>query len=632
MANPECGGCGQGFSTCDEVWECVKTHICTNEGLLVDEDNKCVGVKLSPLGNLSFDENGGLRDTCCDPDNPAEACRHRVSGLGDFVVAGAGGGANLLLPYGSPQAIDTVKTIGTIDIIANRTFATIDGIATWAVYGPKTALSYYTTSPTSAIPTGMTGAEWSSMWSDCGSDANATGRNADAPSSVIDVADGGWYGFYARPYRLMTALEALERINARKVVYFYVESPDDDPSIALDGIDAAIDAANTACMNDAVMIGVRSYSLSSVATIANAQITPVVNLTAADTTTAQQVSDAGAAWVALPWTVPDERITEFVQARLHVLISTNSRHLQTTRAKRLGARGIIAGDPIYAPGALGGDYLWYRRLTNSYVRRTTSVGHLTRATDNGSILDARGYTKQSESGLFINVTNDVPKTTELIGNAGPIATPQEYSITWRCQVEVDGSSSLPDGSGPRMGPAFSMMTDVDASDDANPSPDRMGYACFIRVGDTDTGTLVIGRYDAGANFVQLAESTTARPIEENTWMTFRLDVTATDITFKRTDGTDYAVTVTDDTYRGGYVHWVPAKAATSGTFQAGLQDFTIIPSQQPNARWRAAEDTYGTWGDATDNAGTWGALEKTGAAPAWSTATAEDGTEGTQGE
>jgi len=565
-----CNSCGT--PSVDELLEAILAQlICDTGGLEVDEALRCIRVALAPGGGLEFDALGRLRNNCCDGSEPIPgACVATVGGLGDFVHAGAAGGAYLLHPQGSPQALDYALD-HALDMVMGTTWSTADEVAVWQVYGPEVPLDLYTTSPTTAAGGGVMSSDWISLHVDAGTTESPTGRNAYAPSQHIDP-DGGWYGWYAPQYQPLTLAGVLRRLQQRIVTFAQIDNTSDGAQ-AQRNVTAALRAVSTACTHDSTILGVNYDMAAYVETIENAQVTPAIYVDAGETdVTADQVAATGVEWVRLSASWSEAQIAPFIAAGLNVILLTGARHWSTLRAQALGARGIASNDPVYARGALGEIYQYYRRPTISYVRRQTEIGHLTTMTDLQGVVDARGFTKSTEYGLFTWVTEDRPRNSILIGGACPLPDPETGSYTFEAQVDAPGGP-LPTGESPKIGVTICQPDDQDTAPE---SGNGSGYACFVRVGTESTGQLEIGKLVPGAPYEVLATSTTSQAVPPNDWMTFRIEISPTALTLTRTDtATPYSVTTTDTQFRGPYVSWLANKVPgnPAGDFVAGVRQF-----------------------------------------------------------
>jgi hypothetical protein len=573
-----CNSCGN--PTVDELIEAILARmICEREGLDVDEARRCLRVILSPGGGLEFDEFGRLRSNCCDGGEPQPAaCVSTVEQMGDFVVGGRFGGAGLLHPYGSPQGLAYGLAHG-LDMIVNDVWGAADEVAVWSVYAPQLGLDVYSTSPTTAAGAGVTSSDWLGLTIDAGTTANPTGRNAYAPPQHTDP-DGGWYGWYAPQYNPMLFEQVLRQVSQRTVTWADVLTMPDDPEFDERSVVSAIRAVSGACTHASTILAVHPSMLDMVPAITNAQITAAVHVPGNVTVDPAAIAAAGATWVRISPSSAAET-QAYIDAGLNVVVRTTGRHHETQRALDLGVRGIHSADPVFSrypvdPSLFG----YYRRATISYVRRQTETGHLTTETDDLGVIDARGFTKSTEFGLYLWVTDERLRNSVLIGGAMPLMTdPANGSYTWECQVDEPGGP-LPDGTAPKIGVTVCSDTDVDT---APAEGDGSGYAVFIRVGTGDTGELEIGRLTPGQPYVMLAQSTTTQAVTPNEWMSFRLEVTPTTLTLTRTDGTPYSVTATDSTYRGPYVHWLANKSGGDGDFTAGVRQFSDANAALPEA-------------------------------------------------
>lgn len=562
-----CNSCGN--PTIDELIEAILTRmICEREGLDVDEARRCLRVILAPGGNLEFDQFGRLRSTCCDGGEPQPAaCVRTVADLPEFIIAGQGGGGALIHPYGSPQGIDYAIDHG-LDMISNLTWSTTDDVAVWGIYGPDVLLRGYTDTPSSTeIGAGASSSDWAGLLVDAGTRESPTGEGAYAPEQ-FKTPYGGWYGFFAPQYHPLTLANAMRNISRRVVTWADITASEADPSANQRSVVAALAGVAAVCNAESTILSVETGMAEYVETIANAQITPAL-VVRSTTFTPQMALDAGVEWVRLSGNWTAGQIQPYVDAGLQVMLFTNSRHHITQKALDVGARGIMAWDPVYARGPVDPVYLYYRRPRVRYVLRRTEIGMLTKFTDQLSLISGRPYMKSTEYGMGIWVTDDRVRNAPLIGAACPLPSPEDDSYTWECQVD---QASLPDGDGPKIGVIYGGTTDVDPTELEGP---HVGYACYIRVGTEETGFLEIGRYDADGAYEVLATSSTSRAVGPNDWMSFRLEVTATTITLTRTDGTPYSVTATDSAYRGPYVHWMCNSTPPDGRFAAVVREFTV---------------------------------------------------------
>lgn len=562
-----CNSCGS--ATPAELLELLCARgICAGGGLACNHVNgePCLYVLLEPGGGLEIGPLGGLRNNCCDSTEPIPgACVATVDSLGDFVVGGRSGGAGLLHPPGSPQGI-AYALDHSLDMIVSGTWSTRDEIAVWQVYGPHVDLDYYTTSPTTAEGLGVMSSDWLGLTVDAGTTASPTGRNEIAPASYLDP-DGGWYGFYAPPFQPQSVAGVLRGLSQRSVVWLDV-AQESDAALATRHVTAAIRAVATACSSASTLIALNADNMDLATNVANAGYRPAVYLNNGQRDVTPDQIPAEVEWVRINANWPDDLIAPFVAAGLNVVLLTNSRHWSTLRAQDLGCRGIHADDPVYARGALGEVFQYYRQPITTYVRRQTSLGHLTADTDGFGLIGARWFTKESEYGLFVSVTQDRPRHASLIGDACPLPA-IEGSYTFQVQVDDPSGAGLPAGDSPKVG-VYLTVDDHDATPEA---PQVNGYAIFVRVGGSSTGQLEIGRATADG-YVMLAQSTTARAVSPNEWVDLRLEVTAASITLTRTDGTNYSVTTTDTTDRGTYVSWLANHTNPAGDFVAGVRNWT----------------------------------------------------------
>lgn len=572
MARPGCGACG-GIGTCEEVMECWCAQANQDQGIGCDDENR-PHVK---IGNcLVFGPNGEIAiDGNCLDENPPGPCEARVANLPDFIVGGSSGGAALNVAMGSPQALDYALD-NNVDFVASHSFSLVGGIASWSPYDGEQAMDRY-----SIIPAGVTGfaanvSEWTSTTSDAGTLVSPTGRNTWAPDSYKDP-DGGWYGFYAGQFPLMTAGDAIRRALGQTVIRFDVRAENPFGSWASD-VDAILRSIQIGCAQANSMLLVPFAAVNQVEKIANAQVTPVVLVDAESDPAA--ITGAGGQWVEIEESAGNEQISRFVDAGLQVIVSTGSWQESTRNAQELGARGVICGDPVYARGLLNPPQtLAYRRITQTWVRRGTSIGELTTFTNQDRVLDARGFTKESEGAKMFWCTDSRSRWDQLMGMVCPIEDPNNYSIEVKLQVDGDSLPSRdPGGFGPRAGLVFGCDNDKLLDQDV---ANRSGYwaICLISSetsGSDRNGILRIGKYVDGES-ITLASSDIGRDVVVNEWVGLRLTIAGDTITWMRRDGANYQVSVTDTDYRGAYFGVTCGKSSDAdGSFVCGFTDVSTV--------------------------------------------------------
>ena len=574
-------GCSGGVSTPDEIIDVIGLRgLCAREGLDYDEVRRCIRVALAPGGGITFDGLGRLQASCCDDVDPQPgACVSTVDTLGDFVVGGSYGGAGLIHAYGSPQAIQYGLDHG-LDMLVNDVWGTTDEIAVWSVSPPTTALNSYTTSPTSAAGSGVTGSDWLGLHVDAGTTESPTGRGANAPSQHLEP-DGGWYGWYAPQYQPQTLSQVLMGLSQRIVTWGDIAVIADNPEFNARSIVAAVRAVNASCAHASSILAVHPTMLDAVGAVVNAGITAGVYVPGNMSADPGEVADAGVTWARVSHAVSDATVAAYQDAGINVVFRSPGRHIWTQRALDLGIRGIHTPDPVYARAPVDlSMFGYYRTGAVTYVRRQTEVGHLTTATDSLQLIERGPYTKSTEYGLFQWVApGEWQRNAILIGRVCPLPSPTEDSYTWACQVDAPGGP-LPSGNGPRIGVNFGQSTDVDSSEAGGPYD---GYTVFCRVGTSVTGQLEIGKFTPGGDYEILATSTDAQDVPPNQWLTFRLEVTPTTITFTRTDvASPYSVTATDSDYRGPYVSWRLMTNSDDGSYNGGVRQFRVASLDDPD--------------------------------------------------
>lgn len=548
MVRAGCAACG-GFTTPEEIMELICSHLRVDGSLACDSDQQLY-VEIEPLAdNCTVRGPSGGIYTPCNSAPPGIRCRRTIEGLPDFVTIGNTGGSGLTHAYASPQAIEYAID-NRVDMISNITWSLVgDLVSAWGPYYGDMATSFYTTDQADGV-SGWTvyASEWSQLLSDAGTTESPTGRSSTAPAGQ-KTPDGGWYGFHAPQYRLLTTQQVLAQVDGRAVVRVQCANGNPYGGVERD-VAAAMRAINIMCAQDYAMIMVGVSDIDQIPVIEGDNIRSM--LFTNQSLTPDEIVDTGTQWVQTGHEAPDEFITSLVDAGLNVILDTNARQNQTQRAMDLGCRGVASSDPVYHRGPVNPpDTYGYRRTTNNYIRGFTSVGHLTQDTDAGGGIAARGYHREDAAGLYFRVPGEDTRIDCLMGNISPISDTEAYTLTARVQVD---QGSLPahggTGLGPRAGVIFACDTDVSPDDD---STERTGYWGIVTVSDSDSGTLILGMYDDTGASVQLAEAS-GPAVPPNAWIDMTVTVAGGTITLTRSDVENYSVSADDSTWRGEYFH------------------------------------------------------------------------------
>ena len=552
--------------------ELICSHLRVDGSLACDGDQQMY-VEIEPLAdNCTVRGPSGGLYTPCNSSPPGIRCRRTIEGLPDFITVGNTGGSGLTHAYASPQAIEYAVD-NRVDMISNITWSLVgDMVSAWGPYYGDTSTSFYTADESGADGWSVYATEWGQMLSDAGRTESPTGRNSDAPAAQ-KTPDGGWYGFHAPQYRLLTTANVLNQVDGRAVVRIQVANANPYGGAARDTA-AAMRAINIMCAQDYAMIMVGVSDLDQIPVIEADNITSM--LFTNTSLTPQQIVDTGTQWVQTGHEADDDFIASLVDAGLNVILDTNARQEQTQRALDLGCRGVASHDPVYHRGPVNPpDTYGYRRTTNNYIRGFTSVGHLTAATDAGGGIAARGYHREGVPGLYFEMAGD-GRIDCLQGNLSPISVTDAYTLTASVQVDAD---SLPSyggtGLGPRAGLVFGAETDIDPSDDETT---RTGYWAVVTMHASDSGTLYIGRYEPGTGESTILAEQPGPAVTPNSWVDLTVTVAGGTVTFTRSDVTNYSVSITDSQWRGAYFFAHLGNSSTADeTWYGGFADISAPP-------------------------------------------------------
>lgn len=600
-----CGCQGSASSTCEAIVLCVAGAL--GPGLMYDAQDGLIQVRRSrDAGNcVTFGSDRGLYAPCNGGGpGPGPGGGQTIDNLPEQVIAGANGGAGLIHAFASPQAIE-YAVANRLDFIDCYSFTLQDQVAAWGPFTASQQIRFYTSSPSTAPARELTSDMWTQLVSDPGvPGGNPTGRNSGAREEDLEP-DGGWYGFYQNPYPVMTTADALRRIGARTcVILQHAHEGSSD-------IQANVNAILGIQAQQWVMPSLGTTALDSVQTYIDFGIEHVcINVSANTAITAQEVVDSGATWVKIRDDQEPERIESFASSGLNVLAGYNPRQTVGEQMLELGVRGLISQDPVYQRGALGSDWYQYRSPLMTFGPALTETGLLTTETNDGDVLGTRGYSEQDEFGRFFPAEfgwqNGTPVSTNtmLLGKFCPLPSPEAYRVQMTVQVD---QAQLPSGTTPKLGWLFSSDNDLDPASpiDEDASPNRHGYAGFIRVGASQTGELVIGVYDTEGAFTELAAEPTGT-IAPNSWVDLELEVTNPTITLRRTNGTVGEISVDNTDWRGDYIFHLWEDVGTNGEpFYHGFRSNRLTDLGGGGVVWDQLTQTYATWEEMAQANSTW---------------------------
>jgi hypothetical protein len=549
------------------------------------DDEVCLAVKLDPSAD-SCAQLGpqGVYVPCGTTPVPVPACRRTTDTLTDFWFGGRGGGAANLVGWATPQAID-YAIAHSVDVITTHAWALVDGVAAWSPGNKSTAVTYYSTNPSTTPGSGRSSEEWVSYLTDPGTTANVVGRNSKAPDAE-QTPDGGYFGYGMPTVPMMTATEALRRIDGRAVTI--LDTASDALATSTRDVSACINAAAAACSWDTVIIAVSYASRDMVATIKDANMVAMVAVDLNGSADPDEIVASGADYIRIDAANTDAYITSFVDTGIPVVARTNSRRYETNRVQELGCVGVLCNDPVWARGDAT------NRGILSYYGKGTTGGTLDYWSDQGQIVSGMGYTRSDKTGLWVYnaswITDDQTLSTQLQSvlcgglYPGDAATTTSWSADFQMQIEY---TTQPSSVTCRAGLLFGQTADTDMSGNNvdglyQYAALRSGYIAYMNVGTTNRGRVVLGRFD-GATYSVLAGSALNVAYAEGTWLDFTLDVTATQLTFTCTT-TSQSVTFADSTYRGGFMSLATWNSTASpGTWQTGFRNL--------NPTWSAAAVT-----------------------------------------
>lgn len=549
-----CGCTGGGVTTCEAIVACIRPYL--GRGLRWNADAQRLEVCLSSdAGNTLIYGSDNCLYSPGGGTPPPDTGRKTIAGLPTF-VCGARDCAALMAPPGSDAGIDHAIS-HNIDIIDAHCWSAADGVSVWAPYSATSPnqIEFYSTSPgIGGNANTISSSDFQNLFSDAGNPYNPCGNNNAAPTSLKPTGrDVNWYGWFAPTQYWHTAVTVLREISARAVVIMRTDGSTRD-------VNAAINAVNQVAGQTWVMIS--SYSgTDGIDDIINAGITPCFDVDNNTTTTPASLTALGIQWVLIRADQTTARIQSFIDAGLEVLVTTDSTQYQTAQFTAMGARGIMAWDPVYACNKHFADPTSMVGRDATYGTRTTKFGDLTSDTHSYGLLGARGFAHNDEPGRWEEVryqwigdTTRVNWATTLVGSLSPLPTGvNNYTLAWREKVP---SGTFPSGTFAKVGVILCAADDRDwattTASIARPGMNGYVFSCVIATG-AEHGLLEAGRLDNGI-FTSLGQSSIMRNWTIDLFSNFTLAVTPTQFVFTRDhpDG-DYSMTVTDATYRGPYI-------------------------------------------------------------------------------
>lgn len=253
----------------------------------------------------------------------------------------------------------------------------------------------------------------------------------------------------------------------------------------------------------------------------------------ATTTDAQlDAADANIDIWGVPFAMSDARMAAVVARGKPVICWEVHRRSDRDRLASLGVRGMMCAQLLYV-----------RRASALHARDDFATS-IKAPGDLGMVnYDANAALKFDNDGSGGAYINTVGNKSVLLGSLCPIPNLTSYQITFDMKWPV--LPPVTEHSGIAFGKA---SDDVYAFNTANPTG---GYHVAIR----GNGDIQLYTHTAGVTSgTQLATIATTTPVL-NTWMSFKIVVTPTTVTFSRTDGTPVSLAaITTSAYRGGYIH------------------------------------------------------------------------------
>lgn len=570
-----CGCENAAATSCDAIMSCIADNL--GRGLEFNEVTRQIELRLST-----------------DPDNVAAIGTDEgffsptVTGPGDMVwpqtvatlpaqaMSATGGGIGVG-PSTSPYLVEYCIANG-IDMYATTVLIGSDGVPLETVSGAGAPVTTYTDNP-GALTWGQSSSlTMASINYDAGTRVNPTGRNSNAPASLL-TPDGGWAGFYENQYTGRTVAELLRLVRGRMVVDLRVNRTSMTPEEIEATIVATVQAVVDAGAQDWCIVNVPGYladnSPSPITTwvpLVTAQgITAAVNLVTEATATSVQptatIVASGATWVSairddgMDDTVTDARISALVAAGLQVMARTTSRQYWTTyNFTTLGVRLVEGPDPVYARGVRGqaGDLNYRQTMISGLQTRTAVSGALTPVTDNERSIWNGGFAQIPRSGRYFPAQYGWSGTTsrfannQLLGTICPIPDTVNFSIRLRLWREARPTFSSARWAGIFWGNPGDR--DISQLLGVSVNPNRDGYNCIVHEATAGVRAAIY-RHDNGTS-TTLVSTTTGQGWEHDVVMDLIVTVTGSAIQFQVTSpNQNVTLNTTDSTYRGPYAFY-----------------------------------------------------------------------------
>ncbi|GAA2108254.1 glycerophosphodiester phosphodiesterase [Streptomyces synnematoformans] len=256
----------------------------------------------------------------------------------------------------------------------------------------------------------------------------------------------------------------------------------------------------------------------------------------AGTTDAQlDAVDASVDMWGVPYGMTDERISEVIARGKPVICWEVHRHAEITRLTGLGVTGLMEAQWVY----LNQDLTLAKDLFDARVSQPGTLGIANYSEDYAPKYDGAG-------GMYLD---KVPNDSILMGGHRTPAA-DGYVIGFSMKWDV-----LP-ASNQHSGAAFGKLSD----DKYQFSMENAsgGYHALVR----GNGDIQIYTHTAGVTSgTQLGTLATAAPVA-GVYMTFEIEVTASQVIFRRTDVGPYELAVSNVAYRGRYWHFTVGSVNT----------------------------------------------------------------------
>jgi glycerophosphoryl diester phosphodiesterase len=252
-----------------------------------------------------------------------------------------------------------------------------------------------------------------------------------------------------------------------------------------------------------------------------------------DTESDQVIADTGLVCdaIGIPITATDAKIQACVATGKPVIVHPIRKRSERDRVAALGVKGYMTTCPSY--------------VGNDTARMTTAYGLATgyRGPGDHWSLDTRQGTFDATLGQLILGQGNTGGLS--MGSMCPIKDSIAAATQYRISFELKWAT-LP-GTGTTHSDIYFGHTDDSQYQFQSTANTQSGYHAFIRA----DGTLGLSTHTAGVSSgTSLGTAASATPVAD-TWMTFEVDVTTTQVIFRRTDNAAN-VTASNTAFRGGY--------------------------------------------------------------------------------